>query len=47
MLTSSSDPSTKPTEPKHVWYYDADDDVPMGQPGSSEPTAAATADNGI
>ncbi|KAM6491976.1 hypothetical protein JOM56_012614 [Amanita muscaria] len=30
--------SAGPDDPKHFWYFDADDDVPMGQPGSSEPT---------
>ena len=40
-MPSSSNP---PTE--HVWYFDADDDIPMGQPGSSEPSQPMT-ENGI
>ena len=45
MPNSSNTPSTGPNDPEHIWYYDVNDDVPMGQPGSSEPTR--TTDNGI
>ncbi|KAF8233061.1 hypothetical protein L208DRAFT_1377439 [Tricholoma matsutake] len=43
MPNSSNTPVVGPNDPEHVWYYDADDDVPTGQPGSSEP--ARTTDN--
>jgi hypothetical protein len=47
MSNTSNALPTSPTAPEHVWYYDADDDdVPMGQPGSSKPTSLTT-DNGI
>ncbi|KIL55008.1 hypothetical protein M378DRAFT_201131 [Amanita muscaria Koide BX008] len=42
MPNSSNVPSAGPDDPKHIWYFDKDDDVPMGQPGSSEPTSMAT-----
>ena len=45
MPNSSNTPSAGPNDPEHVWYYNADDDVPMGQPGSSKPTR--TANNSI
>ena len=44
MPNSSNAPTVGPDDPEHVWYYDADDDVPMGQSGSSEP---ARTDNSI
>ena len=36
----SPPPSDNPDDPNHAWYYDANDDVPMGAPinAPSEPT---------
>jgi hypothetical protein len=35
--------SDNPDDPNHAWYYDADDDVPMGAPvnAPSLPTQAS------
>jgi hypothetical protein len=30
-----------PDDPVHKWYYNTDDDKPMGEPGSSEPVVAS------
>ena len=36
-------PSDNPDDPNHAWFYDADDNVPMGAAGNaqSQPTHAS------
>jgi hypothetical protein len=46
MPNSSNILSTSPTKPEHMWYYDANANVPMDHPESSEPTSNTT-DNSI